>query len=230
METSTPDWIEAMPALRSMDACAKALLKSSATRIVLQRGASAFRPGDAARQFPLVVSGSIRVQKITSTGREIVLYRVSAHETCILSIAGLLSGEEYAAEAVAETDVVAYVLRPRAFEQLMGESPQFRAFVFSGYSRRIATLMARIEDIACTRIDVRLAERLLAISQTGGHIETTQQALAADLATAREVVGRALRNFERAGWVMCRAARWISSTRPRSKGSSPSGTKSQTHI
>ncbi|MFY9658522.1 MAG: Crp/Fnr family transcriptional regulator [Methylocystis sp.] len=201
METCAPEWIEAMPALRSMDSSAKALLKASATQIVLPRGATAFRPGDAAGQFPLVVSGSIRVQKITSTGREIVLYRVSAHETCILSIAGLLSGEEYAAEAVAETDVVAYVLRPQAFERMMGESPQFRAFVFSGYSLRIANLMARIEDIVCTRIDVRLAERLLAISQTEGHIVTTQQALAADLATAREVVGRALRNFERAGWV-----------------------------
>ena len=110
METSTPDWIEAMPALRSMDASAKALLKASATRIVLPRGATAFRPGDAAGQFPLVVSGSIRVQKITSTGRQIVLYRVTAHETCILSIAGLLTGEEYAAEAVAETDVAVSTL------------------------------------------------------------------------------------------------------------------------
>jgi CRP/FNR family transcriptional regulator len=201
MEARAPDWIDAMPALRGMDACAKALLKASATRIVLPQGATVFRPGDAAGQFPLVVSGSIRVEKITSTGREIVLYRVSPHETCILSIAGLLTGEEYAAEAVAETEVVAYVLRPQAFQRMMNESAPFRAFVFSGYSQRIATLMARIEDIACTRIDVRLAERLLAISQTQGHIETTQQALAADLGTAREVVGRALRNFERAGWV-----------------------------
>lgn len=201
MQTPAMDWIEAMPALRGMDPSAKELLKASATRILLPPGATAFRPGDTAAQFPLVVSGSIRVQKITSTGREIVLYRVSAHETCILSIAGLLTGEEYAAEAIAETEVVAYALRPSAFERMMGESAQFRAFVFSGYSQRIATLMARIEDIVCTRIDVRLAERLLAILKSEGHIETTQHALAADLGTAREVVGRALRNFERAGWV-----------------------------
>jgi CRP/FNR family transcriptional regulator len=201
MERPAPDWIEAMPALRDMDASAKALLKASATRIVLPQGATVFRPGDAATQFPVVISGSIRVEKITSTGREIVLYRVSPHETCILSIAGLLTGEEYAAEAIAETDVVAYALRPTAFERMMGESSKFRAFVFSGYSQRIASLMARIEDIVCTRIDVRLAERLLAFGKTEGHIETTQHALAADLGTAREVVGRALRNFERAGWV-----------------------------
>jgi CRP/FNR family transcriptional regulator, anaerobic regulatory protein len=201
METSATDWIDAMPALCGMDAPAKALLKASARRIVLPQGATVFRPGDAATQFPLVLSGSIRVEKITSTGREIVLYRVNPHETCILSIAGLLTGEEYAAEAIAETEVVAYALKRQTFERLMEESAHFRAFVFSGYSRRLATLMARIEDIVCTRIDVRLAERLLAISKTQGHIETTQHALAADLGTAREVVGRALRNFERAGWV-----------------------------
>ena len=32
-------------------------------------------------------------------------------------------------------------------------------------------------------------------------ITTTQQSLAADLGTAREVVGRALNSFERSGWV-----------------------------
>ena len=201
METPATDWIDAMPGLRGMDSPAKALLKASATRVVLPQGATVFRPGDAATQFPLVVSGSIRVEKITTTGREIVLYRVTEHETCILSIAGLLTGEEYAAEAVAETDVVAYVLKRQVFQKMMDQSAYFRAFVFSGYSQRIATLMARIEDIVCTRIDVRLAERLLAISKTQEHIETTQHALAADLGTAREVVGRALRNFERAGWV-----------------------------
>jgi len=201
MEIDAADWIEAVPALHALEPSAKALLKASAARIVLPEGTTVFRPGDAATQFPLVLSGSIRVEKITSTGREIVLYRVSPNETCILSIAGLLTGEEYAAEAIAETEVVAYALRPSAFERMMGESSQFRAVVFSGYSQRIASLMAPIEDIVCTRIDVRLAERLLAIGTAHGHIETTQQALAADLGTAREVVGRALRNFERAGWV-----------------------------
>ncbi|MFY9658361.1 MAG: Crp/Fnr family transcriptional regulator [Methylocystis sp.] len=201
METPAPDWIEAMPALRGMDAATKALLKASATRIVVPQGATVFRPGDAATQFPLVISGSIRVEKITSTGREIVLYRVTPHETCILSIAGLLAGEEYAAEGTAETEVVAYALKRHSFERMMQESAGFRAFVFRGYSQRLASLMARIEDIVCTRIDVRLAERLLAIFKTQGEVATTQQQLAADLGTAREVVGRALRDFERAGWV-----------------------------
>jgi len=41
-----------------------------------------------------------------------VLYRVTANESCILTIASLISAEAYEAEAVTETDVVAYVLQP----------------------------------------------------------------------------------------------------------------------
>ncbi len=80
METPATDWIDAMPGLRGMDSPAKALLKASATRVMLPQGATVFRPGDAATQFPLVVSGSIRVEKITTTGG-MLLYRVTEHET-----------------------------------------------------------------------------------------------------------------------------------------------------
>ena len=61
--------------------------------------------------------------------------------------------------------------------------------------------MSRIEEIVCTRINVRLAERLLALKDGANRISVTQQALAADLGTAREVVGRTLKTFERCGWV-----------------------------
>lgn len=201
MGESPQDWIGEMPALSGLDASARALLKQSAVRVELPRGSVVFRSGDACTQFPLVASGSIRVQRLTESGREIVLYRVSMHETCILTIASLLAAEAYAAEAIAETDVVAYVIGAAPFNALMSQSAGFRAFIFEGYSHRIAMLMSRIEDIVCTRIDVRLAERLLALMKGGSLIETTQHALAADLGTAREVIGRALKNFERLGWV-----------------------------
>jgi CRP/FNR family transcriptional regulator len=83
----------------------------------------------------------------------------------------------------------------------MNQSSGFRRLVFEGYSRRITTLMSKIEELICTRIDVRLAERLLELMGVNHCIETTQQALAADLGTAREVIGRMLNSFERSGWV-----------------------------
>ena len=195
------DWIADLPVLQQLDPAAAELLKKSAVRVTLPRGNAVFRPGDACGRFPLVASGSIRVQRVTESGREIVLYRVTPNETCILSIACLLSQEAYSAEAIAETDVVAYVLPAGPFKALMDQSATFRNIVFSGYSQRIVGLMSRIEEIVCTRIDIRLAERLLALGGEINRVETTQYALAADLGTAREVIGRALKSFERAGWV-----------------------------
>ncbi len=194
-------WIDELPSLRALDDEAKSMLQMSATRVTLPQGKIVFRPGDPCVMFPLIVSGSIRVQRVTESGREIVLYRVSANETCILTIASLLATESYAAEAIAETDVVAYVLRAGPFKELMNQSNGFRSLVFDGYSRRIMTLMSKIEELVCTRVDVRLAERLLELMDAHRQITTTQQALAADLGTAREVIGRALNTFERSGWV-----------------------------
>lgn len=195
------DWIEDVPLLRALDGPTKTMLRDSAIRKQIPRGAVLFRPGDQCVQFPLIVSGTVRVQRVTESGREIVLYRVSTNETCILTTASLLSDDAYAAEGVAETDVVAYIVPAERFAALMNASEGFRALVFDGYSRRIATLMCRIEEIVCTRINVRLAERLLALRGVDNRICVTQQALAADLGTAREVVGRTLKTFERSGWV-----------------------------
>jgi CRP/FNR family transcriptional regulator, anaerobic regulatory protein len=195
------DWIEDAPLLRRLDVPTKALLRDAAIRKQIPRGAVLFRPGDPCVQFPLIVSGTVRVQRVTESGREIVLYRVSNNETCILTTASLLSDDAYAAEGVAETDVVAQIVPAERFAGLMNVSAGFRGLVFDGYSKRIATLMSRIEEIVCTRINVRLAERLLALKGPDNRIAVTQQALAADLGTAREVVGRTLKGFERAGWV-----------------------------
>lgn len=195
------NWTEAAPTLNRLDQDTKAFLRRSAARVVLPANKVVFRPGDDCVQFPFVVSGSIRVQRITGSGREIVLYRVTANETCILTIASLLASETYAAEGVTETEVVAYILRAAPFRELMNDSASFRGLVFEGYSHRITMLMSKIEELLCTRVDVRLAERLLALMDHNNHIATTQHALAADLGTAREVVGRTLNTFVKSGWV-----------------------------
>jgi len=197
----TGSWTEELASVRRLDEETKNALRQWAVRVAIPHGRTVFRPGDACVQFPFVASGSIRVQRVTESGREIVLYRVSASETCILTTASLLSSEAYAAEGVAETDVVAFTVGAGLFKELMDRSPSFRSLVFDGYSLRIANLMYRIEELICTRVDVRLAERLLALMDANKHIATTQQTLAADLGTAREVIGRLLNAFERSGWV-----------------------------
>jgi CRP/FNR family transcriptional regulator len=197
----TQDWIADVPLLAQLDDLTKKTLRDAAIRKQIPRGSVIFRPGDRCVQFPLIVAGIVRVQRVTESGREIVLYRVSNNETCVLTTASLLSDNTYAAEGVAETDITAFIVPAERFANLMSASAGFRALVFDGYSKRIATLMSRIEEIVCTPINVRLAERLLELNGSDNRIAVTQQALAADLGTAREVVGRVMKRFEQAGWV-----------------------------
>ena len=193
--------IDDISAVNVLSEATKLDLRKEAKRVEIPSGTIIFRPGDKSSQFPLVACGSIRVQRVTENGREIVLYRVSANESCILTTASLIAEEAYSAEAIAETDIVAYLLSDRAFRVLLDRHADFRQLVFKSYGHRISELMSKVEEIVCLSIDVRLAQRLLGLADEKGLVQSTQSALAADLATAREVIGRSLKTFSQWEWV-----------------------------
>ena len=165
------------------------------------RGTVLFAPGMEPVNLLLLLEGTVRVQQSSDSGREIVLYRVEAGESCVLTSACLLAQEDYAAEGVAETDVTAVAIPRATFDDLVGRSRQFRDFVFQAYARRMTDLFRVIDEVAFGRIDARLAERLLALARGTGAVQATHQQLAAELGTAREVVSRQLTEFQRRGWI-----------------------------
>jgi CRP/FNR family transcriptional regulator len=91
---------------------------------------------------------------------------------------------------------------PRStFDDLIARSAAFRRFVFTAFSTRVTDLFRIIDEVAFSRIDVRLAQRLLERANADGHLQLTHQQLAAELGTAREVVSRQLNEFQRRGWI-----------------------------
>jgi CRP/FNR family transcriptional regulator len=194
-------WTAAFPALASLSAKARARLADSGGWITLPPGTPLFRPGDACRSFLMVLAGSVRVRMVAENGREVVLYRIRRGETCPLTTACLLTGGAYDAEAIAETEAVAIAVPATGFEALLAEETAFRRFVFESYATRIAGLIALIEEVAFRRIDTRLARFLVDHCDREGKLDATHQALAVELGTAREVVSRQLKEFERRGLV-----------------------------
>ncbi len=91
---------------------------------------------------------------------------------------------------------------PRAtFEELIARSAVFRDFVFAGYAARITELFLVINEIAFSRIDIRLARKLCDLAGPEPQLAATHQQLATELGTAREVVSRQLKEFQRRGWI-----------------------------
>lgn len=194
-------WIESFPGLMTLTPDLRRLLVDNSKVIALAAGTRVFGPGMAPQNYLLLLDGTVRVQQVSETGREIVLYRVSAGESCALTTACLMGYEDYLAEGIVEHDAKAVAIPRSVFDDLVARSAEFRQFVFTAFSVRVTNLFRVIEDVAFSRIDIRLAQRLLALAGDDGHLEITHQNLASELGSAREVISRQLHEFQRRGWI-----------------------------
>lgn len=192
---------KSFPQFSRLDPESARLLGANARTMVIPSGTILFQDGAECSAYVLVLDGSIRVQKVAENGREIVLYRVESGQSCVLTTNCLITREDYAAEGIAETEIRALILPAATFRTLLGQSEAFRDFVFSAYATRIADLLMLIEEVAFGRIDVRLGGWLRQRTDGNGEIRATHQEIATELGTAREVVSRQLKEFERRGWV-----------------------------
>ena len=93
-----------------------------------------------------------------------MLYRVAAGESCALTTACLMGYEDYPAEAIAETDIRAVAIPRATFDDLIARSAEFRRFVFTAFSTRVTNLFRIIDEVAFSRMDIRLAHKLLELS------------------------------------------------------------------
>ena len=98
------NWTDHFPGLKKLEPeIARPLVETSKV-VTLPAGTRIFGPGQSPESYLLLIDGTVRVQQVSETGREIVLYRVSAGESCALTTACLMGYEEYQAEGVTETD------------------------------------------------------------------------------------------------------------------------------
>lgn len=193
-------WIDRFDGLSSLEPRIRDLLTARSHVIKMAQGTTIFGPGKSPDHLLLLLSGTVRVQQLAESGREVVLYRVTAGESCVLTTACMLAYEDHAAEGIAETDIVAAAIPRAVFDDLVASSKEFRNFVFRAYSRRMTDLFHVIEDIAFRRMDIRLAQKIIERAETGV-LKATHAQLAAELGTAREVISRQLAEFQRRGWI-----------------------------
>ncbi|MFZ1680679.1 MAG: Crp/Fnr family transcriptional regulator [Rhizobiaceae bacterium] len=165
------------------------------------KGSVLFRPGDDAAGFFLIASGRVGVYLVGRGGREILLYAVEPGETCVQTTLGLLGGQAYGGEAVAETDLVAYVVPRGVFSRLMEGSAPFRRFVFRAFGERLADVMRVLEQVAFVKVEERLAAALVDRADAAGVVVATHHELATAIGSAREVVSRRLEALGNQGLV-----------------------------
>lgn len=147
--------------------------------------------------FP--VAGSVRVFLSGPDGREVTLYHVEPGSSCVLSASCILGGSQFPAMAEVERDLVAWVVSAEVFREWIAGSEFWRGFVFRLLGERMACVLSKLEEVSFERVEARLARRLVAVESDSMRI--TQEQLAAETGTAREVISRIFERWRKAGWI-----------------------------
>ncbi|MBT8126665.1 MAG: Crp/Fnr family transcriptional regulator [Gammaproteobacteria bacterium] len=200
-KTTSIHWQQVFPQLSEIDDAVINSIFNKAGIINMPAKATAFRQGDTCSNYLLIVSGRIKVLTRAENGREIVLYRLSDGDSCVLTTSCLFGSARYPAEGITETDVVALAIPATEFHEAIQQSKSFREFVFGSFSSHLGSLIALVEEVAFGKLDIRLARHLIELGGDNDSIDTTHQQLATELGSAREVISRQLKDFESKGWL-----------------------------
>lgn len=194
------DWLVQFPELNHLEPQARDLLAKSAHIVEAAIGTIGYREGSSCGAYVMRLAGKSRVYKMSANGREILLYRVGAGETCVITTTCLLGNSDYPASTIVEEPVRDVLIPAAAFHQLMLDSAVFRKYVMANYGALISDLIVLLDEVAFHSLDARLAKVLL--DSKTSQITRTHQQIANELGTAREVVSRQLKRLELQGAVL----------------------------
>jgi CRP-like cAMP-binding protein len=172
-----------------------------------------FRQGDACAGLHVVLHGQVRVYRANRDGREQVLHVCGPGEP--LAEVPLFDGGPYPASARAEVDTRLLLLPIDAFQQLCRTRPEVAEGTIRELGRRLRRMVGLVEKISLKDVPARVALTLLEHAERAGpahdgqsfDLPRTQEEMAAELATTRESVARALARLRREGAIEQRGAR-----------------------
>ena len=166
-----------------------------------ERGDLILLEGEPGGALHYVRRGLVKVFKTSAGGKEQVLRLIAAGHT-FNDVPALDGGPNPASAAAMEPSIV-YVIQRAELRKLIMTRPEVAEAVVQTLANALRHLVALVEDLSLRHVAARVAKILLeqeASTQEGQPVyHLTQQEMAALAGTAREVVGRALKELEAAG-------------------------------
>ena len=154
--------------------------------------------GDTCNYFHMVEQGTVRVYICNALGKEITLYKLAEGQSCLLTAFSILSQTPFPAYSRLEEGGRLISVPAPIFRDWINRYEEWRYFLFGLLSGRVQEILDKLESLAFLRVDERVAEYLLRCAQQNKRqVHITHSQLAQELGTAREVVSRILKSFER---------------------------------
>ena len=193
-----PSRLQELPLFAGISVAAHKELAARTILRVYAPGVSIFSAGDVARGMYVVTRGRVRVVR-EGSGRRHVLHEEGPGGT--LGDVPLFEGGGYPATAIAADETTCLFISREAIAAAMRADPQLSWRFLSRLAARVRTLVERLDGVTARSVPQRLAALLLARYQPMGRhaasitLGCTQQEIAEELGTVREVVVRAIRSL-----------------------------------
>lgn len=173
------------------------------------RGAIILLEGARDGGLCFVQSGMVRIFKTSPDGKEQTLRLITAGQT--FNDVPALDGGPNPASAAAMEPCEIYVTSGIALRRLVAERPGIALAVVATLTQALRHMVGLVEDLSFRHVTARVAKILLEQDEARhaqSHMHRlTQHEIAALAGTAREMVGRALKELETAGAIAMRQGR-----------------------
>lgn len=200
--------------LKTLPDAVIAEIAAAGTELRMQKGELLFAEKSRCLGLLVVLSGAVKVYKLDSRGRELTLDLELPGES--VEETPLFDGGNYPANAEAAEDDTRLFLVPRErFRQLMIAHPEIAEQGLKALGVRMRRLLQMLEAQTLYPVRARLADYLLRASQGQARFRLleTNEAIASQIGTVREVVSRTLRSLADSG-AMTLEGRWITLREP----------------
>lgn len=146
----------------------------------------------------IITQGKIRISIVSEEGREITLFKLSEDDICVLSADCVIKQITFDTLMIAEEDCKILLINVSYFNQLINQNIYARCYIYELIAEKFSNVMWVMKEILFDKFDKRLASYLIKETQKNNNfkIKVTQEKIAKELNTAREVVSRMLKRFE----------------------------------
>jgi len=176
-----------------------------------ERGDLIVLEGEMGGALHYVHAGLVKVFKTSPSGKEQVLRLIAPGYT--FNDVPALDGGSIPASAAAMEPTIVYIIRRADLRTLIMTRPEVAEAAVKTLTSALRHLVSLVEDLSLRHVTARVAKILLdqeeASQQAQRTYHLTQQEMAALAGSAREVVGRSLKELEAAGAIEMRQGRAV---------------------
>jgi CRP/FNR family transcriptional regulator len=181
-----------------------ASIQQIATERTYQRNQLVFSDGEEGRGFFLILSGKVKVFKMSPEGKEQILHILGTGEP--LGQVAVFAGDSFPANAQAITESRLLFFPRRAFVDLIQARPTLALNMLAILSNRLREFTVQIENISLKEVPARLASYLLYLSDEKQgtqrlQLNISKAQLASIIGTIPETLSRILNRMSTKGLI-----------------------------